>query len=63
MPPVKSNEEYLKDFDVDMDEDLKTVVYDMTADKMKALIPNQQMNEEDVPFEGVPTRRVSTHGF
>ena len=62
MPPVKSNEEYLKDFDVDMDEDLKTVVYDMTSEQMSKLIPTQ---EDDVPFydSTQATRRVSTHGF
>ena len=65
MPPVKSNAQYLEDFGVDMDEDMKTVVYDMTAEQMAKLIPAQETVTDDVPFydSTQATRRVSTHGF
>ena len=62
MPAVKTNEQYIEDFGVDMDEDMKTVIYEMTAEQMSKLIPTQ---EDDVPFydSTQATRRVSTHGF
>ena len=65
MPPVKSNAQYLEDFGVDMDEDMKTVIYEMTSEQMAKLIPTQETVTDDVPFydSTQATRRVSTHGF
>lgn len=69
LPPIKSNDEYLKDFDVNMDEDLKTIIFDMDAEHMMKFVPNGNVQAEqeqaDVPFydSSAPTRRVTTHGF
>ena len=67
MPAVKTNEQYIKDFGVDMDEDMKTVIYELTDEQMYRLISSQEVtnNNDDVPFydSTQATRRVSTHGF
>ena len=62
LPPIKSVDEYLKDFDVNMEEDLKSIILDYNAEQMNHLIPHTEENIE-VPFEEAPKRRVSTHGF
>lgn len=62
LPKLKSVDEYLKDFDVNMEEDLKSIIYELNAEQMNRLIPHES-NEVEVPFEEAPKRRVSTHGF
>lgn len=63
---LKSNDTYIKDFEVDIEKDLKSIIIDWTADQMEKFLGNN--TNVEVPFydskEQPPVqRRVATHGF
>ena len=57
-------EEYLKEYDVNIDKDLKTIVRELSDNEISAIIGGSAVGEESVAKEepARPVRR-STHGF
>lgn len=48
---LKSNEEYIKEYNVNIEEDLKSIIYDYSLEKLQQLIP------ADEPIQTRPTER------